>query len=137
MKLCIPTMGNRGMDEVVGEHFGRVPTYTIVDQETGNTSVIENNTMHMGGTGYAPDLISGHGADVMLCGGLGRRAIRFFEDAGIMVYVGARGTVKDAIEMFNRGELVKATDETACSQHAFRGEGTGDGHGHHHHHHHN
>jgi predicted Fe-Mo cluster-binding NifX family protein len=131
-------MGNRGMEEMVGEHFGRVPTYTIVDQETGDTSVIENNTMHMGGAGYAPDLISKHGAEVMLCGGLGRRAICLFEDAGIMVYVGARGTVKDAIDMFTRGELVKATDETACSQHAFRGEGTGDGHGHHHHHdHHN
>ncbi|MBN1389834.1 MAG: NifB/NifX family molybdenum-iron cluster-binding protein [Candidatus Thermoplasmatota archaeon] len=134
MKLCIPTMGNRGMDEIVGEHFGRVPTYTIVDPDSDEVTVIENNTMHMGGTGYAPDLISKAGAEVMLCGGLGRRAIGLFEQSGIKVYVGASGTVRDAVRMFNDGKLIQATDETACQQHAFRGEGTGDGHGHHHHH---
>jgi len=134
MKLCIPTMGHRGMDELVGEHFGRVPTYTIVDTETNETTVIENSTMHMGGVGYAPDLISKKGGEVMLCGGLGRRAIGLFEQSGIMVYVGASGTVRDAIRLFNEGRLTPATDETACQQHAFRGEGTGQGHGHHHHH---
>lgn len=134
MKLCIPTMGNKGMDEMVGEHFGRVPTYTIVDTETNDTTVIENNTMHMGGVGYAPELISREGAEVMLCGGLGRRAIGLFEQSCITVYVGAHGTVRDAIRLFKEGKLTRATDETACQQHAFRGEGTGEGHGHHHHH---
>lgn len=134
MKLCIPTMGHGGMDEMVGEHFGRVPTYTIVDTDSNETTVIENNTMHMGGTGYAPDLISKAGAEVMLCGGLGRRAIGLFEQSGIKVYVGAYGTVREALSMFNDGRLIQATDETACQQHAFRGEGTGEGQEHHHHH---
>ncbi len=133
MKLCIPTMGRKGLEELVGEHFGRVPTYTIVDTESNEITVIDNKTMHMGGTGYAPDLISKAGAEVMICGGLGRRAIGLFEQSGITVYMGASGTVKDAVDMFKKGLLAKATDETACDQHAFRGEGTGDGHGHHHH----
>ncbi|MDD4307423.1 MAG: NifB/NifX family molybdenum-iron cluster-binding protein [Thermoplasmata archaeon] len=135
MKICIPTMGGRGMDEAVGEHFGRVPTYTIVDNETGKVQVIQNNTTHMGGSGYAPDLISGHGANIMLCGGLGRKAIQMFEEKGIMVYVGATGTVADAIGLWKAGKLQPATNETACQQHAFRGEGHGDGHGEGHHHH--
>jgi len=132
MKVCIPTMGDRGMDESVGEHFGRVPTYTLVNTETGEVKVIQNTTTHMGGTGYAPDLISQHGAEVMLCGGLGRKAIQMFEEKGIMVYVGASGTVADAINHWKAGQLQAATNETACQQHAFRGEGHGDGHHHHH-----
>ena len=44
MKLCIPTMGDRGMEEMVGEHFGRVPTYTLVDTETGDVKVVQNTT---------------------------------------------------------------------------------------------
>ena len=132
MKLCIPTNGKKGMEEIVGEHFGRVPTYTIVDTETEDITIIDNNTVHMGGVGYAPDLISGAGAEVMICGGLGRRAIGLFEEKCIRVYVGAEGTVKDAIKMFTEGNLLQATDETACSEHAFRGEGTGEGHHHHH-----
>lgn len=131
MKICLPTIGERGIDEMVGEHFGRVPTYTIFDTETEEASVIKNNTLHMGGSGYAPDLIAGAGADVMLCDGLGRRAINMFQEKGIDVYVGARGTVKQALDMFEKGLLTPATDNTACNQHAFRGEGHGDGqHGH-------
>ena len=132
MKICIPTMGQKGMDEQVGEHFGRVPTYTIVDTETGGTQTIQNTTVHTGGTGYAPDLISEHGAQTMLCGGLGRKAIQMFTDKGIMVYVGASGTVTDAINMWKAGQLQLANEDTACQQHAFRGEGHGDGHGHKH-----
>ena len=127
MKICIPTMGEKGMDEQVGEHFGRVPTYTIVDTKSGEVQSIQNTTIHQGGTGYAPDLISQHGAEIMLCGGLGRKAIGMFQDKGIMVYVGATGTVNDAINMWKAGKLQAATDETACQQHAFRGEGHGDG----------
>ena len=129
MKLCIPTMGAGGLDDNVGEHFGRVPTYTIVDTESGDVQAINNTTIHQGGTGYAPDLISQHGAETMLCGGLGRKAIGMFEDKGIMVYTGASGTVTDAINMWKAGTLQLATDENACQQHAFRGEGHGDGHG--------
>ncbi|MFO8052011.1 MAG: NifB/NifX family molybdenum-iron cluster-binding protein [Thermoplasmatota archaeon] len=130
MRICIPSMGDRGMDEMVGEHFGRVPYYTIYDTDKEEVEVIDNSSMHTGGRGYAPDLISKNDVDIMLCGGLGRRAISLFEDEGIMVYVGARGTVRDALEMHRKGQLDQATDETACRQHAFRGEGTGEGHHH-------
>jgi len=130
MKICIPTMGERGLNEQVGEHFGRVPTYTIFDTESNDVKVIQNTSIHMGGTGYAPELISKAGAQVMICGGLGRRAIGLFEEMGIMVYVGAQGTVRDAVQMWKDGLLAPATDENACRQHAFRGEGGG--HGHHH-----
>ena len=127
MKICIPTMGDKGMDEQVGEHFGRVPTYTVVDTESGDLMAIKNTTVHMGGSGYAPDLISGYGAEIMLCGGLGRKAIGMFSEKGIMVYVGASGTVTDAINMWKAGQLQAANEDTACQQHAFRGEGHGDG----------
>ena len=39
-----------------------------------------------------------------------------------MVYVGAYGTVKDALEMWKNNKLQPATDENACAQHAFRGD---------------
>jgi predicted Fe-Mo cluster-binding NifX family protein len=30
MKLCIPTLGNGGLDDFVSEHFGRALTFTVV-----------------------------------------------------------------------------------------------------------
>ncbi len=120
LKVCIPTSGNGGLDDTVGEHFGRVPTYTIIDTETNEVKVIKNTTLHMGGEGYPPHLIRSVGAEVMICSGLGRRAIAMFEEMGVSVYVGAYGTVRDAINMWQKGKLQMATDENACRQHKFR-----------------
>ena len=120
MRVCIPTMGNRGLDEQVGEHFGRVPTYTIVDTGTGEVEIHPNTSEHMGGGGYAPEIMAKANVDVMICSGLGRRAIGMFEGFGIMVYVGAYGTVRDAVQMWKDGKLQAATDENACRKHAFR-----------------
>jgi predicted Fe-Mo cluster-binding NifX family protein len=132
MKLSIPSMGDKGLEEQVGEHFGRVPNYTLFDTDTNEVEVIENTSEHMGGRGYPPDLLAQHGVNVMICGGLGRRAISMFEEYGIVVFVGASGKVKDAIKLWQSGQLQRATDENACAQHAFRGEGIGGGHGHKH-----
>jgi predicted Fe-Mo cluster-binding NifX family protein len=125
-------MGHRGLAEQLGEHFGRVPTYTVVDIETNEVQVLDNTSEHMGGTGYPPEIMAKAGVNVMVCGGLGRRAIMMFEEMGIRVYVGARGTVQDAISQWQSGMLEEATDENACQQHAFRSHD----HGEHHHHHH-
>jgi predicted Fe-Mo cluster-binding NifX family protein len=129
MKIAVPTMGDAGLDELVGEHFGRVPTYTVVDTETNEVVVLPNTSEHTGGTGYPPEIIAGAGADVMLCRGLGRRAVMMFEEMGIHVFVGAMGAVKDAILQFQDGILEEATDENACKQHAFHDQGDGHGHG--------
>ena len=125
-------MGDRGMEELVGEHFGRVPFYTIVDTDTESVKVVSNTSEHMGGRGYPPELLARAGVEVMLCRGLGRRAIMMFEEMGIEVFVGVDGTIRDAVDQWKGGRLQMATDENACRQHAFRQHD----HGEHHHHHH-
>jgi len=120
MKICIPTMGENGLDNQVGEHFGRVPTYTIVDLDTNEVKVIPNTSEHMGGQGQPPQIMAREGVNVMVCRGLGRRAITMFEELGIDVYIGASGTVKDAIDAFKQDKLQKASIDDACGQHAFR-----------------
>ena len=121
MKICIPTIGDRGLDDNVGEHFGRVPTYTVVDLDTNDVKVIPNTSEHTaGGRGYPPEIMAKEGVNVMVCRGLGRRAITMFEEMGIDVYIGASGTVKDAVEAFKQDKLQKASTDDACGQHAFR-----------------
>ena len=127
MKIAVPTDGDGGLSEPIGRHFGRVRNYTIVDSETNEVTILPNTSHHMGGAGYPPEILSDAGVDIMLCSGLGRRAIQMFEEMGVRVYVGAAGTVKDATESWKSGELEEATDANACAQHAFRGEKHGRG----------
>ena len=72
-------MGGAGLHALAGEHFGRVPTYTIVDLETDEVMVIPNTSHHTGGQGDPPEIMAKEGVHIMICQGLGRRAIDLFE----------------------------------------------------------
>ena len=52
-----------------------------------------------------------------MCGGLGPKAIKQFENFGIEVFVGAKGTVEETINLFKAGQLSMASDENACKEH--------------------
>jgi predicted Fe-Mo cluster-binding NifX family protein len=117
MKISVPSMGNKGLEEEISPHFGRAPIFTIYDTETEKVEILQNTSQHMGGSGLPPELMHAHGIDIMLCSGLGPRAVQMFEQLGIMVYVGAKGSVSDTIEAWKRGVLQEATDETVCKEH--------------------
>lgn len=117
MRVCVPTSSEGGLEDSVCEHFGRAPTYTVIDTDTGEVKVIRNRSEHMGGSGKPPEQIAGAGADVLICSGLGPRAIDMLASYGIAVYVGACGTARDALEAYKRGELTPASPEYACREH--------------------
>ena len=119
MRICFPTEGNAGLEENIGEHFGRVPTYTIVENETEEVEIIPNDSTHKGGRGLPADLLAEEGVDVMVCSGLGRKAINLFEEHGIEVCIGAGGTVKDALEEYRNDRLKGASQTDACERHEF------------------
>jgi predicted Fe-Mo cluster-binding NifX family protein len=55
--------------------------------------------------GQVPRFIRERGADVMLTGGMGRRAIAMFEQYGIEAVTGASGTVRRSLEQYTGGAL--------------------------------
>lgn len=118
-KLCIPTTGRGGLEDTVGEHFGRVPTFTVVDSETGDVEVLDNTSEHMGGSGLPADLLVRAGVDVVLCEGLGRRAIGLLSESGISVCTGVSGTVSEVVGAWKRGNVSEAAESDACTRHAF------------------
>lgn len=117
MKVCIPTESNFGLDDHLSQHFGRAPTFTVVDIETGKVKVIRNDGSHMSGSKLPPEILAEHGVDVMIVGGLGPKAITMFESFGIKVVVGGSGLVRDVIEDWKAGNLRKATIDDGCLEH--------------------
>lgn len=117
MKVCIPTMGGAGMDEAVAQHFGRAATFTCVDLDTGLVQVLQNQSQHMGGVGLPPDMISQHSVKAVIAGGLGPKAVMAFAREGIEVFVGAAGTVRNAVEDWKAGLLDRAGPDNACREH--------------------
>jgi len=117
MKICVPTMGEGGMQEAICQHFGRAPTFTIVDLDSGVIKVLPNVSEHMGGKGLPTETIFAEGVQVMIVGGLGPKAVSAFNQAGIDVFVGAAGTVKDAVGDWQAKMLTRADLDNACKDH--------------------
>jgi len=62
----------------------------------------------MGGIGDPPEIMAREGVNIMVCQGLGQRAISMFKNLGIAVYIGASGTVRDAVDMFKQGKTAES-----------------------------
>jgi predicted Fe-Mo cluster-binding NifX family protein len=118
MKVSIPVMNRDGMSATVGAHFGKVPYYAIIDTENGDLKFIDNTSEHTGGKGLPPELLAKAGIHIMLCGGLGPKAVDLLCSFGVQVYVGAGGTVQETMEAWQQGKLSPANHANACSEHS-------------------
>ena len=107
-RIAISVDDDRGLDSVVSPHFGRCPYYVFVElegREVRQVSAVENPYYGHHQPGQVPAFIERQGADVMLAGGMGRRAIGLFQQCGIEAVTGAMGSVRHALEQYLGGAL--------------------------------
>ena len=121
MRIAVSADDNRGLDSVVGPHFGRCPYYVFVDVEgcnVENVQVVASPFFGQHQPGQVPGFIHQYEANVMLTGGMGHRAIGFFQQLGIEPVTGAQGTVRRALEQYLGGELQGAAPCGTSTSHA-------------------
>ncbi len=109
MKIAIATDDNMGVDAVLSHHFGRCPYYIVVDvddKEIKNVEAVKNPFYDSHGqVGEVPTFIQSLGADVIISGGMGPKAISFFQQLGIQALTGASGIVGDVIKNYMSGQI--------------------------------
>ncbi len=116
MRVAISTEG-----DFVSAHFGRCPSFTLVDIEDGKvikrTEIV--NPGHQ--PGFIPQFLCEKGAECIVCGGMGQRAIAFFEGSGIKTIVGVSGKIDEVIDKLLKVTLEGA--ESLCKPGAGKGYG--------------
>ena len=108
MRIAISADDSNGLESVVSPHFGRCPHYILADvegQEVKAVQAVGNPYYGQHAPGQVPGFIHSQGVHVMLTGGMGGRAIGFFEQYGIEAVTGAAGTVRHALEGYLGGQL--------------------------------
>ncbi len=121
MRIAVSADNNDGLESVVSPHFGRCPFYVLVDvegREVKHLAVVASPFYGQHQPGQVPGFIHSHEADVMLTGGMGRRAIGFFQEYGIEAVTGASGTVRRAVEQYLGGQLHGAEPCRESQDHA-------------------
>ena len=126
MRIAVSAETNQGLESQVAHHFGRCPFFALVEvegEQIESARIIDNPYYAGHQPGQVPGFIKEQEADVMLSGGMGGRAIQFFEGFGITPATGANGTVANAVNCYLQGDLREAS--SCAESHAH-------GHGHHH-----
>jgi len=106
MKLVISSTG-KDMDDSIDPRFGRCSYYIAYDTEKDTFEAVENKSRNAtGGAGIqASQAAADLGADAVITTNIGPNAFRVLETAGIKVYSGVTGTVRQAVEGFKNGSL--------------------------------
>ena len=110
MKIAISAAG-KNMDAIVDPRFGRAAGFVIYDTENKTSEYIANtqNLNAVQGAGIqSARIISGTGAKVLITGHCGPKAFTALKAAGIKIFTGADGNVREAVMKFAAGNLAEA-----------------------------
>jgi len=116
MRVAISTDG-----ENVSAHFGRCPSFTIVDVEDGRMArkeEIDNPGHH---PGFLPKFLHEKGVGCIIAGGMGQNALQLFAQEKIETVVGISGTINEVIDKVLAGTLEGG--ESLCKPHSGKGYG--------------
>ena len=106
MKICITSEG-KTLDAKIDSRFGRCQYFVLVNPDTLEFEAIENSNIDQaGGAGIqSGQLMAQKSVKAVLTGNVGPNAFQTLNAAGIQIFTGISGTVKDAVEKYKKGGL--------------------------------
>lgn len=121
MKICISSTG-KDLNAEVDQRFGRCQYFLIIDSDTMDMKTLSNEaTLSTGGAGIqAAQIVTKEKVDVVLTGNIGPNAFQILQAAGITVFTGAQGTIREVLENYKKGNL-KETGSANVESHAGMG----------------
>ena len=113
MKICVSAFSG-SIDADVDSRFGRCPYFVIVNSETMEFNAISNassSAAHGAGI-QAAQTVAKMGVKVVITGNVGLNAFNVLSAAGIKIVTGASGSVREAVEMYKKGQFQEIGNPT-------------------------
>jgi len=117
MKIAFASEENRGVESILAYHFGRCPYYVFIDVEdnkVNNVETKENPFFNKHEPGIVPQFVAKEKTNVIIAGGMGPRAIDWFEKLGVKPITTIPRKIKDILQDYLQGKLQGAE---SCSDH--------------------
>lgn len=108
MRIAFASEENLGLRSQLSSHFGRCPFYVFVDienDEIKRVEVKENPFFNKHVPGAVPQFIAKEGANVMVAGGMGPRALDWFGRLNVQPITGTSGIIEEVLKDYLAGSL--------------------------------
>lgn len=106
MKICVSSTGDN-MNSILDQRFGRTAFFIIVDSETMDFKVIDNEAAKTsGGAGImSSQKVVEEGTEVVITGNVGPNAMKVLKAANIKIIKGVPVSVKENVEKYKKDIL--------------------------------
>ncbi len=130
MKLAASATGKK-LSSQIDPRFGRSAYFVIVETNDMSFEAFENDNVSMNtGAGISSaNFIISKGAKALLTGNCGPKAMQVFSAAGIEVFTGRTGTIKESVGKYTKGLLKSSSDATVPEKAGLAGAGASSGGG--------
>jgi predicted Fe-Mo cluster-binding NifX family protein len=113
-KIVLTANDDRGLDGEMSLHFGHCTHFVLAHVDADNrvaaTEVHPNPYAERHEPGQIPQYIRSLGADVVVAGGMGGKAIEWFRQFDIEVATGARSGVAETLNAYLAGAVAGAAE---------------------------
>jgi len=114
MKVCVTAAGTE-WSAATQPNFGRAQYFLFIETESEAINAVTNQPGAHGAGVQAAQTMSEQGAKAVITGSVGPNAYQGLAAAGIDVFVGASGTVREAYDAYRAGTLKQANAPTGRS----------------------
>jgi len=106
MRIAVSSNG-RDLDAEIDPRFGRCTYFLIIETNDLSIEVHRNSSATLGGGAgiQAAQLVASLGAEAVITGNCGPNAVQALSAAGLKLYLGQSGSVKEAAKKFIDGKL--------------------------------
>ena len=103
MKIAVSSIG-KDLDSLIDPRFGRCAYFLLVETDYMSFEVFDNQSIASGGGAgiQSAQFISSKGAKAVITGSCGPNAVQTLAAAGIEVFLGNTGIIKETLQKFKK-----------------------------------
>ena len=117
MKVAVSSNGEN-LDAQLDPRFGRCAYFLVVNPDDMSFEAFNNESAAQGGGAgiQAAQFLASKGVEAVITGNCGPNAVQTLSAAGVELFVGQAGTIKEVVARFKNGHL-KPTSEATVDDH--------------------
>jgi predicted Fe-Mo cluster-binding NifX family protein len=123
MKVAVSS-SERTLDSQIDPRFGRCAYFIIVNTDDMSFEAFNNEAIALGGGAgiQSSQFVVSKGAEAVITGNVGPNAVHTLSAAGVKIFTGQTGSIREVIEGFKKGDIKPQRSPNVDNHYGMSGE---------------